>query len=129
VAPALYGRYPIEVVPTPWSPLFDDTLASSDRQMRTISCLIWILITLLTTASLDRVPDPPAASPAGAQLTISVPHELPPAFGAPSVGLAPSQMQEPEHLAVLDAAETLQSIHWIDSLERETDPSPPPSIS
>jgi len=119
----------IKVVPTRCLRPFDDTLANSGWQMRAISFLIWILIALLTTATLDRVPDPPAANPAGAQLTISVPHELPPAFGAPSVGLAPSQMQEPEHLALSDTVEPLQSTNWIDFLERGTDPSPPSSIS
>jgi len=97
--------------------------------MRPISCLVWILITLLTTATLDRVPDPPAANPAGAQLTISVPHELPPSSGAPCLCMAPSQMQEPEHVALSDTADPLQSANWIDSLERGTDPSPPASIS
>jgi hypothetical protein len=99
------------------------------QQTKTISCLMWILITLLITATLDRVPDPPAASPAGAQLTVSGPHELPPTFGAPSVGLALSQMQEPAHPAILDRTEPLQSTKWIDALERGTDPSPPVLIS
>lgn len=99
------------------------------RQMRTISCLIWILITLLITATLDRAPDPPAANPAGTQLTISGQHELPPAFGAPARSLAPSQMHEPEHLAVLDNSEPLKPNNSIDLLERGTDTSPPLLIS
>src|SRR5690348_6661771 len=99
------------------------------QQMKTISCLMWILVTLLITATLDRVPDPPAANPAGAQLTVSGPHELPPAFGTPAVGLAPLQMQEPRHPAILENAEPLESTRWIDALERGTDPSPPLFIS
>ena len=95
------------------------------QQMKTISCLMWMLVTLLITATLDRVPDPPAANPAGAQLTVSGPHELTPAFGAPTVGSAPSQMQEHGRLAIPDSAEPLQSTKWIDALERGTDPSPP----
>jgi hypothetical protein len=95
------------------------------RRMRKIFCFIWILVTLLITATVDHVPDPPAANPAGAQLAISGPHELPPAFGAPALCLAPWQMQEAGHLAVSDTSEPLQPTSWIDPLKRGTDPSPP----
>jgi hypothetical protein len=97
--------------------------------MRTISRLIWILITLLIAASLDRAPDPPAANPAGAQLTISGSHELSPAFDTPAVFSVPSQMQEAEHLAMPDTTEPAPLINWIDPLERGADPSPPSLIS
>lgn len=102
-----------------------DRLGMVRQQTITISCLMWILITLLITATLDRVPDPPAASPAGAQLTVSGPHELPPTFGTPAVALGLSQMQEPGRPAISDSTEPLQSTKWIDALERGTDPSPP----
>jgi hypothetical protein len=99
------------------------------KRIKTISCLIWILVTLLITATVDHVPDPPAANPAGAQLTISGPHELPPAFGAPALCPGPSRMQEPERFAVSDTSEPSQPNNWIDPLERGTDPSPPRLIS
>lgn len=99
------------------------------QQMKTISCLMWILIALLIAATLDHVPDPPAASPAGVQLAVSAPHELPPAFGAPALRFALSQIQEPGHLAISDSAEPLESTKWIDALERGADPSPPLLIS
>jgi hypothetical protein len=99
------------------------------QEMRKISRLIWILITLLITATVDRLPDPPAAKPAGVQLTIVGPQELPPAFGAPARCLAAPQMQEPDHLTVSDTSERLHPTDWIVPLERGTDPSPPLLIS
>jgi hypothetical protein len=95
------------------------------QRMKTISCLMWIAITLLIAATLDRVPDPPAANPAGARLAISGPHELALAFGPPVVRLAPSQAREAGHLAISHKSEPLKSTKWIDALERGTDPSPP----
>ncbi|HVW84059.1 MAG TPA: hypothetical protein VHB50_05245 [Bryobacteraceae bacterium] len=40
--------------------------------MKTIWCIVWVLGALLVIATLDNVPDPPAASPGASQYTAAV---------------------------------------------------------
>lgn len=94
------------------------------RQMKSVWCFIWMLIALVVMATVDRVPDPPAAKPVLVQFRISSPHELPAALGTPSRFLLRT-FWESERLAALAPSEPVPGINRIDPLERAADPSPP----
>jgi hypothetical protein len=92
--------------------------------MKSTWCLIWILIALVASAAVDRVPDPPSAKPDGVQLSVSSPSELPPAFGATSRLLILAFWQS-EQSAAFVPSEPVPPTDRIEPLERAADPSPP----
>lgn len=92
--------------------------------MKSISCLIWMLIGFVVLAAADRVPDPPSAKPDTVKCSVSSAHELPVAFATTShflvlvFGKSENSTASVPPRPVLPAQDTRP-------LERATDPSPP----
>jgi hypothetical protein len=92
--------------------------------MKSICCMAWILGAMLLIATLDKIPDPPAAHRNNAGISASCPHEHSVAAVTPRAFInAPSHL--PVRSVVADAVELLPHNHRIVLIERAADPSPP----
>jgi hypothetical protein len=95
--------------------------------MKWIWCVIWILGALLVIASLDKLPDPPAANPSGAAFKASLTHECAPG--------TPSRFCEPARIFFRSTSQLTASdfspVHLLHGrmvlMEQAADPSPPES--
>jgi hypothetical protein len=93
-------------------------------RMKAVSCLTWLLALLVVMASLDRLPDPPAARPDYAQSKSSGPHEQPADAAAPCPGLVVALHPLSNHGTVA-ISEPVPPRSQIVVLERASDTSPP----
>jgi hypothetical protein len=96
--------------------------------MKSSWSLICFVIALMVMATVDRVPDPPAAKPDLVQFAVSNPHEIPALLTRPFQFLI-SAFWQSERTAVFQPFEPVLLSNRIHPLERATDPSPPASRS
>src|SRR6185437_230182 len=101
---------------------------AAEGRKRPIWCLIWLLAALIVMATVDRIPDPPAANRDNPQFGISCVHE------AGMAAVVPGRIQltvihQPLGYADLDTNEPFPGDRSPVCLERATDPSPPLSQS
>jgi hypothetical protein len=89
-----------------------------------IWCAIWILGALLVIATLDKVPDPPAANPGKAQIHTCCPHEVAVATFTPVQSFRTIFRQPLRHEAN-GIFQPLPVRGWIVLIEQASDPSPP----
>ena len=85
--------------------------------------LAWILGAFLILATLDRVPDPPAANPNGSQMSVSAIHGIAPVAVSARAGAPPQSA-----LKRIAANEVFESLVYGDltvRVQHATDSSPP----
>jgi|SRR5579884_1810564 len=103
---------------------FGVTLRGGKKRMKLFCGFVWILVTLLVGAAVDRVPDPPAESRDFTRLTISSPQRTPVVVSAPALVFVPCRMQIRTVGGVLPVAASAPADR-IAAIEQGTDPSPP----
>ncbi|HLJ47361.1 MAG TPA: hypothetical protein VKU01_15195 [Bryobacteraceae bacterium] len=86
--------------------------------------LSWLLVVFVVMASVDRLPDPPAAKPDCTQFTISPSHGQPASLASHWSLLFATLQSPPERRAIL-AVVAVSHRSRILVLERTTDSSPP----
>jgi hypothetical protein len=92
--------------------------------IKSICCMVWILGALLMIATLDKIPDPPAANPKHAQISASCLDKHSVAARTLCVSID-ALFHLPVRIVVADAVELLPYSDQIVLVERAADSSPP----
>ncbi|MGI8745748.1 MAG: hypothetical protein ACR2NN_24870 [Bryobacteraceae bacterium] len=93
--------------------------------MKSSWCIVWILGALLVIATLDNLPDPPAANPATAQFKASCLHEYSVATAAQCCESLGASFRFPIRFVAADRFEPHRRSDRMVLTVQAADPSPP----